>query len=398
MKRTISIRIDATPEQDSILFRTLAGCRDCFNAVSEYGWENRIWNGVTLHKATYYDQRAEHPALPSQLVISSRMKATEAVKSAFALLKKGRKVGAPHTERGSVRYDARTYRMEIEKGLVGLSTVEGRIKFPFHLHDHAKLWLDRATGFDSADLVRRPSGWWLNVVVTIDPPQVSPSGQTVGVDLGINRPAVLSNGKFLGERRWKEIEKRHFRLRRKLQSKGSKSAKRHLKKIARRQARFRKDCDHVLSKRIVQSVEPGSVIVVENLTDIRSRTKQRGRKQRRRHHGWSYAQLRAFTTYKAEEIGSRVDAVDPRHTSQRCSKCGFIHKRNRPTQSVFRCLSCGYEVNADFNASRNVEWKHLAEGGMSGLGGHPVNVPIVGVGEHSCSFSTYKPPALAGGS
>jgi putative transposase len=89
MQRTISIRIETTPEQDAILLRTLADCRDCFNAVAEFGWENRVWNGVTLHKATYYDLRAAHPSLPSQLVISSRMKATEAVKS--RILKKRRR-------------------------------------------------------------------------------------------------------------------------------------------------------------------------------------------------------------------------------------------------------------------------------------------------------------------
>ena len=54
------------------------------------------------------------------------MKATEAIKSAIALEKAGRKVSAPKTERGSVRYDARTYRMEPENGIVGLSTVAGR--------------------------------------------------------------------------------------------------------------------------------------------------------------------------------------------------------------------------------------------------------------------------------
>lgn len=390
MQRTISIRIETTPEQDSILSQTLMGCCNCFNKVAGYGWENRIWNGVTLHKATYYDLREEHPELPSQLVISSRMKATEAVKSAFALLKKGRKVGVPRTERGSVRYDARTYRMEVEKGIVGLSTVEGRIKFPFHLHAHAKRWLDRATEFDSADLVRRPSGWWLNVSVTIDAPEIASSGQIIGVDLGINRPAVTSEAIFLGERRWKEINQRYFRLNRKLQAKGTKSAKRHLKKLARRRGRFRKDCDHVLSKRIVQSVEPGSVIVVENLTDIRSRTKQRGRKQRRRHHSWSYRQLRTFITYKAEGAGCQVIAVDPRHTSQRCSKCGHVHKQNRPTQSVFHCRECGYEVNADLNASRNVAWKYLAEAGMSGIGGHPVNMAIVGMDKRSCLSTAHK--------
>jgi IS605 OrfB family transposase len=390
MQRTISIHLKSTPEQDAILFRTLAGSRDCFNAVAQFGWEAREKNGVTLHKATYYELRMLHPTMPSQLVISSRIKATEALKSAFALEKKGGKASAPQTVRGSIRYDARSYRMEVQEGLVGLTTVEGRIKFPFHIHNHAKRWLDRATGFDSADLSHRPSGWWLNVVVTIDPPEIASSGQVVGVDLGINRPAVLSNGIFLGKRRWKEIEKRYFRLRRKLQSKGSQSAKRHLKKIRRKQARFRTDCDHVLSKQIVQSVEPGSIIVFENLTDIRSRTKQRGRKQRRRHHSWSYRQVRTFATYKAEEVGTTLVGIDPRHTSQRCSRCGFVHKRNRPTQSVFLCTSCGYEVNADFNAALNIKWKYLAEAGMSGIGGHPGNVPIVREAEHSCASSAHK--------
>lgn len=324
------------------------------------------------------------------------MKATEALKSALALRKKGKKVSMPRAERGCARYDARTYRMEVENGIVGLSTVAGRIKFPFHAHPHAKRWLDRASGFDSADLVRRLSGWWLHVALSIDAPKIAPSGKVVGVDLGINRPAVTSEAKFLGQRRWKEIENRHFRLKRKLQAKGTKSAKRHLKALSGRQRRFRRDCDHVLSKRIVQSVGPGGVIVVENLTDIRSRTQQRGRKQRRRHHSWSYAQLRAFVERKAEAEGCTVVAVDPRKTSQRCFRCGHEHRRKRPTQSVFRCQCCGHEVNADLNAARNVAWKYLAEAGMSGLGGRNVNAPIVGEG--CWHLSTHKPPPSGGGS
>ncbi|MGF7211431.1 IS605 OrfB family transposase [Skermanella aerolata] len=369
MQRTICIRLTTLSEQDEILTETLARSQDCFDAVAALGWEHRETNGVALHRATYYELRGQHPNLPSQLVISARMKARDAIRSAAALEKAGRKVSAPQTQRASVRYDARTYRLEPGNGVVGLSTVAGRIKFPFRVHAQARRWLDRATGFDSADLIRRPSGWWLNVVLTIDPPQIAASGRTLGVDLGINRPAALSSGQFLGQRRWKEIEQRYFRLRRSLQSKGSRSAKRHLRTMARRQARFRRDCDHVLSRRIVQSAEPGSVIVLENLTHIRSRTRQKGRRQRRRHHGWSYAQLRTFTTYKAEEVGSRVEAVDPRHTSQRCSRCGSVHRSNRPTRSLFLCLSCGYQVNTDFNAARNIAWKSLADPGIAGFGG-----------------------------
>jgi putative transposase len=86
--------------------------------------------GVALHQATYGDLRKAHPDLPSQLVISSRMKATEALRSAFALQKKGKKVSAPHWQRGKVRYDARSFRFEKERGVVGLTTAAGRIKFP----------------------------------------------------------------------------------------------------------------------------------------------------------------------------------------------------------------------------------------------------------------------------
>jgi IS605 OrfB family transposase len=396
MQRTICLRLDVTPAQDAAMTATLAASRDCFNAVAAWGWERREKNGVALHKATYYALRAAHPDLPSQLVVSARMKATEALKAALALAKKGKRASAPRTERGTVRYDQRSYRMEPGKGIVGLATTAGRIKLPYHAHPHARRWLDRASGFDSADLVRRPSGWWLHVVLTIEPPEIVPSDRVVGVDLGINRPAVTSEAKFLGERRWKETEQRYFRLTRSLQAKGTKSAKRHLKRLARRRGRFRRDCDHVLSKRIVQSVEPGSVIAVENLTDIRTRTKQRGRKQRRRHHSWSFAQLRGFLAYKAEAAGCLVVAVDPRKTSQRCIRCGFVHRRNRPARSVFRCSECGYQANADLVAARNVAWKYLAGAGTSGSGGQSVNLPIVG--GRCLHLFAHKPPASAGGS
>jgi len=75
-----------------------------------------------------------------------------------------------------------------------------------------------------------------------------------------------------------------------------------------------------------------------------------------------------------------VVSVDPRYTSQRCSKCGHVHRRNRPTQSLFRCQSCGYEVNADLNGARNVAWKYLASLGKSEASWQSVNLPIVGEG------------------
>src|SRR5207244_10339992 len=130
--------------------------------------------------------------------------------------------------------------------------------------------------------------------VSLPQPDVPVCQDVLGVDLGMNRPAVTSSRHFLGERRWKEQERRTFRLKRKLQAKGSRSAKRHLKKLSGKQFRRRKDHDHVLSKRIVQDTPEGATVVLENLKNLRQTSKMgRGKKNKnvdnkRRLHSWSF--------------------------------------------------------------------------------------------------------------
>src|SRR5207244_7593010 len=133
-----------------------------------------------------------------------------------------------------------------------------------------------------------------------------------------------------------------FRLRRKLQAKGTKSAKRHLKKVSGRLKRFQADCNHKVAKQIVSSCQPGDTLVLENLTDIRERTKGR-RKQRRAMSNWSFAELQGFIAYKAAYKGISVEFVDARYSSQACSRCGYIDKRNSVYQSEFSCKKkhCG---------------------------------------------------------
>jgi putative transposase len=189
-----------------------------------------------------------------------------------------------------------------------------------------------------------------------------------------------------GERRWKEHERRLFRLRRKLQSKGTKSVKRHLKKLSGKRLRQRKDHDHVLTKRIIETTPAGSTLVLENLTNLRETTKiGRGKKgrnveQKRRIHSWSFAQFHAFLSYKAEAKNIKVVKVDPRHTSQTCSRCRYQARNNRCSQSLFHCRRCGYCLNADLNASYNIREKHLltlADVGTPSSVGRSVKRPIV---------------------
>lgn len=375
VQRTVRVRLKPTPEQRASLLMTMVETTACFNVVAAYGWEHRERNGVALHKATYYPLRVEHPDLPSQLVISARSKANEAVKSALTRQKQGRRTSCPFGLMVPIRYDARSYRLI--GNTASLASVDGRQAVPFASNPHAAELLARATGFDSADLILRDGKLWLHAVLSLSDVPFSDSGAAVGVDLGLSRPAVTSTARFLGKRHWRAIDRRYLQHKRSLQSKGTKSARRRLKALAGKAARFRRDCDHVLSKRIVRSAGPGTTIVVENLTNIRSRVQQRGRASRRRLHSWSFSQLRGFLTYKAEAAGCVVVGVDPRHTSQRCSACGWIERANRHGAS-FVCKACSFRSNSDLNAARNIRDRHLVGWASGPAGGRSVKTPIVG--------------------
>jgi IS605 OrfB family transposase len=356
MQRTIRLKLNPTLEESKVLSETIRQYTDSFNAVTKLGWSKSIIDGVKLHKETYQDQKL-FTRLPSQLVISARMKATEALVSAKELKRKGKTVTCPVSKNCPIRYDKRSYTVWFERNLVSLATLKGRIKLTIDIPEYYQQYLTWKS--TSADLVKTKKGdWFLHIVMETDAPIYKASEQVVGVDLGVNVPAVDSENNFYGDANWKQIEDKTFQLRRRLQKKGTKSAKRHLKKLSGRQKRFRKDCDHVISKRLVQSVESGATLVFEDLVNIRSRSKVR-KQQRRRIHGWSFRQLQTFVDYKAKAKGVKVDFVDPRYTSQKCSCCGHREKASRQSQAVFKCKKCGYSTNADFNAATNIRNDYL---------------------------------------
>src|SRR5699024_2915242 len=69
---------------------------------------------------------------------------------------------------------------------------------------------------------------------------------------------------------------------------------------------------------------------------------------------WPYYNLQEYIEYKAKEKGIEVRYVKPDYTSQRCSCCGHIAEGNRKEQDKFKCVLCGYQAHADFNAARNI--------------------------------------------
>ncbi len=357
MDRTVRVLLKTTPEQSETLLRTAQQFTETFNSICVLGWRLREGGAYSLQRFCYHENKAAWPELVSDLHIQCLHKAADSLKSAFALQKKGRKVGCPQSTLCPPRYNRHTFRVDWQAGAVNLSTVAGRMALTFRLPEYAAYACECQVA--TADLMYQKGKWHLHIVVHCPDVAFQDKGQALGVDLGVCRPAVTSDNRFHGKRLWREVEKRRFRLRRKLQANGSKSAKRHLKNLAGRSQRFRRDCDHVLSKSILHGITAGTTVVVENLTNIRTRVKATKGDAKRRLHAWSFAQLRAFLSSKAEALGCRVEGIDPRHTSQRCNTCGFTYRGNRKSQSEFCCRSCGHKQNADLNASKNIRDKHL---------------------------------------
>jgi len=386
--------LEPTDIQATILAETCAAFTSAFNQAVDIGWQANVSNATKLHYLAYYPVKAAHPSLVSDLINQARVKAAEALRSAFTLRKHAKHPASqPQSMACPPRYNRHTYRIDWASRTVRLSTTAGRHTLRFRVPAFAQKYTGYPT--DTADLLYNRGCWCLHVVVTLPAPAIPPSDASMGVDLGLTCPAVTSTAAFLGKRRWKAIEGQRFKLKRSLQRKGTPSAKRHLRRLRGKQSRFRRDCDHVLGKQIVQACEPGTTIVIENLTDIRTRSKMRRKTETsRRVHSWSFAQVRAFLTYKAEERGCMVAAVDPRHTSQQCSACGHTARNNRRSRGRFVCRACGFELHADLNASRNIAAKYHASLGTSETGGHPVNGPIV-AGCSSIPLGSLAAPATS---
>ena len=121
--------------------------------------------------------------------------------------------------------------------------------------------------------------------------------------------------------------------------------------------RFKENCDCIIAKELFKDVSPGDTIVLEKLTNIRDRCgrKRKAHKKHRRKMGrWSFKWVENAIQYYAELFGVYVEYVDSHYTSQMCSNCGVILKSNRKKQYFYSC-SCGLKLNADLNASRNIE-------------------------------------------
>jgi len=362
MIRTVKLRLQISPKE---ILPTIKAYTKAYNFVCQKGWKDNDRNGVSLHHKTYKKCRKY---LTADLTCSARTKAVESLKSVHTLQTKEIKrakgqerkpkiFSCPESKQTSVRYNDKTFTISFDKNIVSLQTTKKRIKTSFIVPDYFKQYLTWRRR--SAELFIKDDKVFLHVSFEKPAEPVVLNNKFIGVDRGIKKITVTSDKRFFGGGKVKQVSKRYQKLRSTLQKKKH-SGKRHLAKIRSKENRFRRDVNHCVSKQIVNSLEEGTTIILEKLTDINKAVKKKRRKtkkdrqHRREHSSWSYYQLEEFIKYKAEFRGIKVDYVDARYTSQKCSKCGHTTKSNRTTQSSFKCVECGYQLNADLNASFNI--------------------------------------------
>lgn len=399
MKQVVQVRLEADTAGLDALARTLIACNQTANLVSAIAHTERVFRGRDLRAITYAQAR-EHAGLGAQVAQSCIRKVADAYTTLRANLRNGR-YGRPGSARrrkveaAPIRFRALAaqpfddrclswaYDTDTDRGgVVSIWTVDGRLKDLRFTGEPGQVAALRAYRSGETDLVmrrRRGAGLVAYLIATLDLPD--PPVRTgahldtavgwIGVDLGIENIAVTSDRHLAkelmtaygsqavdgvaGRGSVKNRRTRNRELRQKLQEKNTKSAKRLLRKRARTEARFAADVNHQISKRIVAQAErTGRGIAVEELTGIRERVRLR-KPQRATHASWAFAQLGLFLTYKAARAGVPLVQVDPAYTSQRCTHCGHIDRRNRTSQAQFVCRDCGFTAeHADILGADNI--------------------------------------------
>src|SRR6266568_7513791 len=277
---------------------------------------------------------------------------------------------------------------------VSLTTLEGRLTLSYQgYHPHVAL-IQHGAGIGDAKLWydQPKKHFYLLVSLEIDKPDPTFESHkdVMGVDVGVRYLAVTSTstGKtsFHTGKRVRHQANHYARLRKRLQQKGTRWAKRRMARIAQRERRFKQQANHCIAKHIV-TTHPQALIGLEQLSDIRERTKRRKRRRKKNGKGtepvspkarranrrasqWAFAELHSLLAYKAALARSFAIKVEADYTSQTCPLCGYTSKQNRPNNGLlFICRNrqCPhrqrtgrpYTLHADLIGARNIAMRTL---------------------------------------
>lgn len=357
MKKALKYRIYPIKKQKELLDTTLKLCCWLYNTALE---QRKEVYRITQKSISCYEQKKELPSIKtefpnynnihSQVLQDVIERVDAAFQGFFRRLKANNgKAGYPRYK-SHKRYDSFTYpqsgfKLTKDKKRIELSKI-GLIRIKLHrpIPENAKI---------KACTIKREGEQWYAVFscdINIPTPEKKPVKTAVGIDLGVSNYAVLSNGeeienpKYLkqSEEKLKEVQSKY--------SKGkSKKLKRQLVKLHRKVANQRKDFQHKLSRKLVDTYD---LIAYEDLS-IKQMIEDNEYNLQKHISDASWGRFIAMLVYKAEEAGKYCIAVNPRGTTQRCSSCGEVVSKTL-SEREHNCQNCGFRTTRDHNASINI--------------------------------------------
>lgn len=355
MHKVFKYRLYPTRKQEGVLTNHLEECRMLYNHFIVDRIQFYQNQGESL---TMYDQfnrlpflKTDRPSLTqvhSQVLQNVAMRVDLSFKAFFKRCKQGSKPGFPRFK-GLGRYDSITYPQDggftIKEKHIRLGKI-GNISIKIHRP---------IEGTPKTCTIRRNATgkWYVTIACEVKDKLLPKSNKKTGIDVGLEKFATLSNGEQITNPRFfKQEEKELAKAQRKLSKtdKGTKKWAKNSNRIARVHERIRfkrHNFAHQLARILINKY---GLIAVEDLT-INGMLSHKCISKSIHDAAWS--QFRQCLTYKAEEAGRTIIAVNPAYTSQDCSQCGH-RKRKALYERIHDCPCCGLSLDRDENAAKNI--------------------------------------------
>ena len=200
-------------------------------------------------------------------------------------------------------------------------------------------------------------------------PKLPNTGRAVGIDVGVEKLLVTSDGGYVPnlrpyERALKKVKRLHRALsRKKFLSHNWYRAKIKLARAYEHLANLRRDLYMKLGKYFAEHYD---VVVMEDIS-VKQLIGGANRGLRRSLQDAAFGMMRTAIKYQVEKYGKGFILVDPRNSSKTCAKCGYVKMDLTLSDRVFECPRCGWRADRDYNSALN----HLKHAGWE-----PPVVPV----------------------
>lgn len=367
MRLVTRVKLKPTQEEHIALTATLSACNKVANILSTYAYVTNTKRKLDLHHAQYHHHKS---TLGSQALVRTIAKVADAYQTQKGLIKNGilkgkrkeKAISKPiqFREDAAQAFDKNNLSYNLDHQTVSIYSIQGRLKQVRFECSPTQLEQLKASRKGETDLILENGVFYLIAGLEVREEPLREVTDYLGFDSGIVNIATTSDGANWSGGAVTLRRKKNRALRAKLQKKGTKSAKRLLKKRSKKEFRFVRDVNHQISKEIVRVAEhTGRGIAHENLRGVRDRARS-SKPLRTQLNSWAFAQLFSFVAYKAKLVGVIVKVVEPAYSSQLCPSCGTIGRENRRTQALFKCVSCDHSGPADLIAAGNIRSFALA--------------------------------------